>query len=161
MKKLLLLLLAFSFPAVAMQQPKRKHEDREKPQVFYLEINTNDVIFNIYASIAKKQVGYCKFHYNLDKPDQGYIETLYVDSQYRDLGIGYKLFKKAVKSLFKKGYLVIGWDAQQTGDIPIQILDNIYLSMVMKLMHKYELDFFMEERVKNTTPMRIVLKQRQ
>lgn len=155
----LLLSLGLASNTFAMEESNPK----QKPHVFYHEIDTNGFIFYIHASIGIKEVGHSKFHPDIEKPNQGYIETLSVHPDDRRSGIGYHLFKKTINSFIKKGYRIIGWDAKQIGNIPTRQLEDIYLSMIAKLANKYEFNFIMDERKihegQEVTPMRIVLKQ--
>lgn len=165
MKKLLFSLLVFAIPAMAMQNPqgiKRKYEDQHASSITYTKPDISREIFSIKALDNNHEVGYCQAGVNPFAEHQGYIYALHVESQYRNKGIAYMLFKKGIEALIKKNYRVIAWDVIGIFNVSTRTLENIYLSMIMKLQQNFEFDFIMEERIKpldtEVTPMRIILK---
>lgn len=161
MKKLLgLLFMCTAIPTLGMLKNKTE-QCESKSDVFYLEIDTNGVFFEIYATIDEKIAGYCRFYKDQNTTDQAYIEKLIVYDPYRKQGIGSTLFEKAIFSIRHKGFLAVSWNAQQIREITTHELEKIYFSMVMKLPYSIRFIIGQQTQTDNiqSTPMKIIFNQ--
>ncbi|GMU18856.1 MAG: hypothetical protein AMXMBFR12_00480 [Candidatus Babeliales bacterium] len=142
MKKLLLISLAFAFPAIAMQQPKRKRRDASKCQIDYND-QSRIAPFRILALDRNSEnvVGYINFGLDEYNSDFGHIDWLHVNKTYRGKGIGYKLFEKAIFALKDTGFKVITWDIVGLEDVSTEELKQIYSSYISKLKDELKFNF--------------------
>lgn len=142
MKKLLLLFTCV-LPAVAMEKPKTKHAEIFKGNKINYIKHTAITPFRITAFDGDIKVGYIKFGINPRNTCYGHIEYLHVDTEYRGKRIGYTLFEKAIFSLIKKGFDTITCDITSLENVPLEKLEEIYLTYLGKLKCKLEFEFSM------------------
>lgn len=162
MKKLLLLSLICTLPALAMQVPKRKREEpSNESSIVFHDLSAIEP-FSIRAYSGQKEAGYIKFGaypygYNI-----GHLNYIQVHKAFRGKGIGYQLFERAIFALKKKGFKRIEWEAVSLDSVAIRDLEQIYLAFVRQLREKLEFDFIKDKSIAidecEMIPMRLILK---
>lgn len=163
MKKLALLLLTLSVPALAMQKPQCNPKRKAESPINYMD-QSAIAPFRIVAFDNNTKAGFIDIGTDPLDTDFGHIDYLQVNENYRGQGIGYELFKKAIFALKKKGFKIITWDATNVGDVITENLEEIYLNYILKLKDELEFDFIMDERFGESdlalTPMKIIIKNK-
>lgn len=163
MKKLLaLIFLVVSAPALSMDKPENTRK-RKVPQSITYHDQSAIRPYRIVALDNDTTVGCIVFGQDPEKNKRGNLTYLMVQEAYRGQGIGYRLFKKAIYQLIRKGYRKITWDAMDLEDIGIENLEAIYVNYIKKLKEELEFDFSMDYQYKNLNldliPMKISLKR--
>lgn len=161
MKKLVLLLLTFSFPAFAMEMPKqnlrKRTYDAVEPKYTepYFRIDKKALCIDAFA--GDTHVGEIQY-FNIN--GLGRISRMNVSESYRKLGIGFNLFKEAILDLITRGCLTIIWDAVVPAHKDILELQTIYEHMVNKLKTKTTvgIEFSCGPLVKNNEMSAIPMK---
>lgn len=167
MKKLILLLMGFAIPAIAMEEPT--HSPKRKR----IEITYSEPIFDSQKEVSYIRayedalcIGKIKFHQSINVPTQGFIEKLKVKHAWQGEGIGYQLFKRAMYSMLAKGYTAISWKAMGfTNLVTTDELEKIYESMIKKLRAEHNFIFAKCKRYigqdseKEIIPMKIIFKK--
>lgn len=148
MKKLLLLLFTLISPIFAMEQPKDQIKIEQIAEITYSDpqFDENAAHYIIKAEKNSNKVGSATFHYSPFDKNLGHIFELEVDTEYREQGIGYQLFKQTILELKKQGYQKITWLAWSSDEenMPCTLLKDIYTHMGKKLSTEVTCDLIIE-----------------
>lgn len=167
MKKLILLLMGFAIPAIAMEEPTHSPK-RKRIKITYSEpiFDSQKEVSYIRAYEDALCIGKIKFHQSINVPTQGFIEKLKVNHAWRGEGIGYQLFKRAVYSMLAKGYTAVSWKAKDfTETVGINGIEAAYKAMIAKLRTEHNFIFAKCKRYigehsgKEIIPMKIIFKK--